>query len=163
MQLRSNWTAAEKCGVYNITKPQRLKCTLFGHLFSLKKNCIQLLHSLVAQAYHITNDEPIYFWTFMTRIVQGLGYDAPHIYLPYLLVYFIAFLLMVVSKLLSPLTTLNPTLTPMKVALAGTHHFYLCDRAKRDMGYKPIVSLDEGIERTVTFFGYLKSGADGDK
>lgn len=33
----------------------------------------------------------------------------------------------------------------MKVALAVTHHYYNCDKAKRLLRYKPLVSMREGI------------------
>ncbi|KAK7460730.1 hypothetical protein BaRGS_00038845, partial [Batillaria attramentaria] len=132
-----------------------------GHILASQK--LGKDSPVCGKAYHITNDDPIFFWTFMTRLVTGLGYDGPRYHLPYLLVYFIAVLLMLLSKLISPIVKFNPTFTPMKVALAGTHHFYSCERAKRDMGYKPVVSLDDGIRRTVEFFDYLKKGGDGDK
>lgn len=115
------------------------------------------------QAYNITNDEPVYFWSFLTDLVTKLGYDPPRYHLSYLLVYFIAVLLMLLSKLIHPVIKFEPTFTPMKVALAGTHHFYLCDRAKNDMGYKPLVSLDEGIKKTIEAFDHLKKGGHGDK
>ena len=47
----------------------------------------------------------------------------------------------------------------MRVALAGTHHYYSCDRAKEDLGYKPVVGLKEGIERTVQSYPHLRQGA----
>nr|KAG5686541.1 hypothetical protein BaRGS_001542 [Batillaria attramentaria] len=106
-----------------------------GHILASQK--LGKDSPVCGKAYHITNDDPIFFWTFMTRLVTGLGYDGPRYHLPYLLVYFIAVLLMLISKLISPIVKFNPTFTPMKVALAGTHHFYSCERAKRDMGYKP--------------------------
>ena len=52
---------------------------------------------------------------------------------------------------------IQPTFTPLKVALAGTHHYYSCARAKKDMGYKPLVSMDEAIERTLTSFQHLRN------
>lgn len=131
-----------------------------GHILAAEK--LGKGSSVCGKAYHITNDEPIFFWSFMTRLVTGLGYDAPLYNLPYLLVYFIACVLMIISKIVSPLVSFNPTFTPMKVALAGTHHFYSCEQAKKDMAYKPIVSLDEGIQRTVAFFSYLKKGGERD-
>ena len=35
------------------------------------------------QAFHITNDEPIPFWTFLSRILTGLNYEAPKYHIPY--------------------------------------------------------------------------------
>ncbi|ESO89403.1 hypothetical protein LOTGIDRAFT_125131, partial [Lottia gigantea] len=111
------------------------------------------------KAYHITNDEPIYFWTFMTKLLTSFGYDAPKYNLPYSLVYFIALLLQFVCWILSPLVEIKPTFTPMKVALAGTHHYYDCSRAKRDLKYKPLVSLDDAIERAVKSYPEMRKDA----
>ncbi|TMS17050.1 Sterol-4-alpha-carboxylate 3-dehydrogenase, decarboxylating [Larimichthys crocea] len=109
--------------------------------------------------YHITNDEPIRFWDFMSEVLVGLGYAAPRYHLPYTLVYTLALLLWLLALILRPLMSFKPTFTPMRVALAGTHHYYSCDRAKQDLGYKPVVSLKEGIARTVQSYPHLKQGA----
>lgn len=108
------------------------------------------------QAYNITNDEPIYFWTFMTQILVGLGYAAPKFHLPYWLIYFIAVILSWLVALVRPVVTLRPTFTPMTVALAGTHHYYSCQRAKDDMQYQPQVPLHTAIAETVESFSHLR-------
>lgn len=92
----------------------------------------------------------------MSRILTGLNYDAPKYYIPYGLAYYLALFLALVLWLLSPLVTIKPTFTPMRVALAGTFHYYSCERAKRDMGYKPVVSLDEAIDRTLQSYPHLR-------
>nr|XP_042714698.1 sterol-4-alpha-carboxylate 3-dehydrogenase, decarboxylating isoform X3 [Chrysemys picta bellii] len=111
---------------------------------------------LCGKAFHITNDEPVPFWSFMSRILTGLNYDAPKYQIPYWVAYYLALLLSLVLLLLSPLITIKPTFTPMRVALAGTFHYYSCKRAKRDMGYKPVVSLDEAVERTIQSYSHLR-------
>lgn len=114
---------------------------------------------LCGKPYHITNDEPIRFWDFMSEVLVGLGYAAPRYHLPYMLVYGLALLLWVVALVLGPLVSFKPTFTPMRVALAGTHHYYSCERAKRDMGYRPPVGLTEAIARTVASYPHLRHGA----
>jgi len=109
------------------------------------------------KAYHITNDEPIFFWAFMSRLLTGLDYPAPRVRLPYTLVYVIALLLQLVTWLVSPMVALKPTLTPMKVALAGTDHFYNCMRAKRDLGYRPVFTLDQGLRLTISAYPHLRN------
>lgn len=121
-------------------------------------HCISSCDLFILQAYHITNDEPVRFWDFMSQVLVGLGYDAPRYHLPYQLVYGIALLLWLVAMLLRPLVRIKPTFTPMRVALAGTHHYYSCARAKEDMGYRPPVSLKEGITRTVESYPHLRKG-----
>ncbi|XP_078810442.1 sterol-4-alpha-carboxylate 3-dehydrogenase, decarboxylating isoform X2 [Oryzias latipes] len=114
---------------------------------------------ICGKAYHITNDEPIPFWDFMSEVLVGLGYAAPRFHLPYRLVYGLALLLWLLSVLLRPFVAFKPTFTPMRVALAGTFHYYSCQRAKEHLGYKPVVSLKEGIACTVQSYPHLKSGA----
>ncbi|XP_062331980.1 sterol-4-alpha-carboxylate 3-dehydrogenase, decarboxylating [Osmerus eperlanus] len=115
--------------------------------------------TLCGKAYHITNDEPVRFWDFMSEVLVGLGYAAPQYHLPYWLVYGLALLLWLFSLLIHPLLAFKPTFTPMRVALAGTHHYYSCVRAKQDMGYQPLVGLKEGIARTVASYPHLRNGA----
>lgn len=114
---------------------------------------------LALQAYFITNDAPLPFWDFISRVVTGLGYQAPRYHLPYWLVYFIASVLQLVCWVLSPLTTITPTFSPMRVALAGTHHYYSCDRAKKDFGFQPVVEFDEALDRTLKHFSFLKKSS----
>uniref|UniRef100_A0A8C9L9I6 NAD(P) dependent steroid dehydrogenase-like n=1 Tax=Pavo cristatus TaxID=9049 RepID=A0A8C9L9I6_PAVCR len=125
-----------------------------GHILAAEH--LQKDSPVCGKAFHITNDEPIPFWAFMSRILTGLNYDAPKYYIPYWLAYYLALFLSLVLWLLSPLITIKPTFTPMRVALAGTFHYYSCERAKRDMGYKPVVSLDEAIDRTLQSYPHLR-------
>ena len=92
----------------------------------------------------------------MTKVLTGLGYPAPKYNLPFWLVYFIALVLQLAAFLLQPLVTIKPTFTPMRVALAGTHHYYSCERAKRDYGYKPLVPFEEAVRKSLEHFSYLK-------
>ncbi|XP_061212678.1 sterol-4-alpha-carboxylate 3-dehydrogenase, decarboxylating isoform X1 [Neopsephotus bourkii] len=125
-----------------------------GHILAAEN--LQKGSPLCGKAFHITNDEPIPFWAFMSRILTGLNYDAPKYHIPYWLAYYLALVLSLLLWLLSPLVTIKATFTPMRVALAGTFHYYSCDRAKRAMGYTPVVSLDEAIERTVQSYPHLR-------
>lgn len=95
----------------------------------------------------------------MSQILVGLGYSAPQYHLPYMLVYGIALLLWLIAFILRPLVQIKLTFTPMRVALAGTHHYYSCARAKQDMGYQPVVPLKEAIARTVDSYPHLRKGA----
>ncbi|XP_037367701.1 sterol-4-alpha-carboxylate 3-dehydrogenase, decarboxylating [Talpa occidentalis] len=112
--------------------------------------------SLGGKAFHITNDDPIPFWTFLSCILRGLNYEAPKYYIPYWLAYYLAFLLSLLVAVLSPLIRLQPTFTPMRVALAGTFHYYSCERAKQAMGYRPLVTMDDAVARTVQSFRHLR-------
>lgn len=128
-----------------------------GHILAAER--LRSDSPICGKPYHITNDEPVRFWDFMSEVLVGLGYAAPRYHLPYALVYGLALLLWLLSLILRPLIRFKPTFTPMRVALAGTHHYYSCERAKEDLAYKPVVSLKEGIERTVKSYPHLRHGA----
>ena len=93
----------------------------------------------------------------MSRVLVSLDYPAPKYHMPYILIYYMAMLFQIIAYLLSPLITIKSTFSPMRVALAGTYHYYSCERAKKDMGYKPVVSLSEAIQRTTEHFSYLRN------
>jgi len=127
-----------------------------GHILAAEALCSG--KPVNGKAYHITNDEPIYFWAFLAKIITGLGYDAPKYHLPFSLIFVLAVILNFICIAIRPLIDIRPTFTPMTVCLAGTHHYYSCERAKKDMGYKPLVSLEKGIANTLATFEYLKKG-----
>ena len=106
----------------------------------------------------MTNDEPVQFWVFTGTVLEQMGYTAPTAHLPYWLILFVAYflhylhlcLLQPISQALSLQGSLKqPFLTPFKVSLAATHHYYNCQKAKRDLGYRPLVSVKQGIDITI--------------
>ncbi|KAM7225324.1 hypothetical protein CapIbe_023301 [Capra ibex] len=112
--------------------------------------------ALGGKAFHITNDEPIPFWTFLSRILTGLNYEAPTYHIPYWLAYYLALLVSLLVMVISPVIQLQPTFTPMRVALAGTFHYYSCEKAKKLMGYRPLVTMDDAVDKTVRSFHHLR-------
>lgn len=125
-----------------------------GHILAAES--LRLRPVIGGKAYNITNDEPIEFWTFMTRMIVGLGYPAPKYHIPFWIIYLIALILQAFVTILRPLRTIRPTFTPMTVTLAGTHHFYSCESAKKELGYSPVVGLDDAIEITLASFSELR-------
>ena len=107
--------------------------------------------------YNVTNASPILFWEFMSRVLRGLHYPAPTRSLPYKFVYFIAWITQLFCWVLSPFKKITPTLTPFKVALAGTSHYYSCTKAKFEIGYIPIYTMDEAIRLSLREFQHLRN------
>lgn len=98
------------------------------------------------QAYYITNDEPVRFWDFMATMLHGMGWPEPSVRLPFSLLLTMSYMVAALVSLLGAVgIKINATFTPSRVKLAGTHHWYKCDAAKRDLGYKPHWTLAEGV------------------
>eukprot|EP01135_Chromosphaera_perkinsii_P002719 Nk52_evm87s226 gene=Nk52_evmTU87s226 len=112
------------------------------------------------QAFHITNDDPMPFWDFMSLILVSFGYPAPSIKVPYLLIYYIALLVEFCLWVFSPIVSIRPTFTPMRVALAATHHYYNCTKAKKLLNYKPLFTVKEGVAECLKFYTNLHRKED---
>lgn len=112
---------------------------------------------LAGKPYFVTNAEPRTFWGFMGDVCQGMGYDRPHIKLPFALVYFIALVLqMVVVPLLRLVgRDMQSDFTPARIKITAVNRTFSCAAARRDFGYKPKVSVDEGLKRTMQHFEHL--------
>ena len=136
---------------YNIISGRGLQCRDPG-----MEGSTSLCIYFFVQAYFVTNDAPLPFWEFISHVLTGLGYKSPTCHLPYGLVYYIAMFVQLLCTLVSPLVTINSTFTPVRVALAGTHHYFSCERAKRDFGFKPVVDFDVAVTRTLEYFSFLK-------
>ncbi|KAJ8440120.1 hypothetical protein Cgig2_003445 [Carnegiea gigantea] len=109
------------------------------------------------QAYFITNMEPIKFWEFMSLILEGLGYERPRIKIPAVLMMPIAHLVEFMYKLFASYGMKVPQLTPSRIRLLSCNRTFNCSKAKDRLGYTPIVSLQEGIERTIESYSHLRA------
>lgn len=109
------------------------------------------------QAYFITNMEPIKFWEFMSLILEGLGYERPRIKIPAVLMMPIALLVEFMYKLFASYGMKVPQLTPSRIRLLSCNRTFNGSKAKDRLGYTPIVSLQEGIERTIESYSHLRA------
>ncbi|KAL1337689.1 hypothetical protein HN51_032391 [Arachis hypogaea] len=109
------------------------------------------------EAYFITNMEPIKFWEFMSLILEGLGYERPRIKIPAFVLMPIALLVEYTYKLLGPYGMKVPQLTPSRVRLLSCNRTFDCSKAKERLGYEPIVTLKEGLRRTIDSFSHLRA------
>lgn len=115
--------------------------------------------------YFITNGDPRPFWGFMGDLLEGLGYDRPHIKLPFLPLFIIASLVAWVVGLLRLVGVSIPPsdFTPARLRIAAATRRLSCKAAGRDFGYVPskLVSVDEGLKRTVAFFPHMRADGGG--
>ncbi|XP_073050960.1 3beta-hydroxysteroid-dehydrogenase/decarboxylase-like [Primulina eburnea] len=111
------------------------------------------------QAYFITNMEPIKFWEFMSLLLEGLGYERPKIKIPAAVMMPIAKLVEFIYKLLAPYGMKVPQLTPSRIRLLSRSRTFDCSMANDRIGYTPIVTLQEGLRRTIESYPHLRADA----
>ncbi|MEE2733435.1 MAG: NAD-dependent epimerase/dehydratase family protein [Pseudomonadota bacterium] len=101
------------------------------------------------QAYFITNGEPVAFFDFIEKVLLQLGYPAITGKVPYWLAYSVAAIAEGIDTLKGGTLNAENGLTRFSVRYMVTHHYFSIDKALRDFGWKPKVSLEEGIRLTV--------------
>jgi len=107
------------------------------------------LNSIAAgQAYFITNGEPMPFWDFIRKVAARLGFPPVKYTAPKSLVYAIAAVKEGIDTLKGGTLNAEDGLTRFAIRYMCTHHYFSIEKARRELGYDPAVSVEEGIERT---------------
>ncbi|MBW2190262.1 MAG: NAD(P)H steroid dehydrogenase [Deltaproteobacteria bacterium] len=107
------------------------------------------LNSVAAgQAYFITNGEPMPFWDFIRKVAARLGFPPIKYRAPKSLVYVIAAVVEGIDTLKGGTLNAEDGLTRFAIRYMCTHHYFSIEKARRELGYNPSVTVDEGIELT---------------
>jgi nucleoside-diphosphate-sugar epimerase len=104
----------------------------------------------VGQAYNITTDQPLTQQEVLGTIAQELGVAPPRLHAPYHALYAAA----VAAEQATRLTRSRrqPLVTRLGVTLFGTDNRQAIDKARRELGYAPRVSLREGVRRAAAWY-----------
>jgi 2-alkyl-3-oxoalkanoate reductase len=100
---------------------------------------------IAGKAYFITQGEPVPLWDFVNRILHVAGLDPVTRSVPAGLAYAVGWLLEMVYALFR--RDSEPPLTRFVARELATAHWFDIRAARRDLGYEPKVSLDEGLHR----------------
>ncbi|ODV98093.1 hypothetical protein PACTADRAFT_47915 [Pachysolen tannophilus NRRL Y-2460] len=96
--------------------------------------------------FFITNDSPTYFWTLARTVWKADGHiDKFNIVLSRPVAIVVGHLSQFFSKLLGK----EPGLTPFRVKVVCAYRYHNIEKAKRILGYKPQVDLEQGIKYTL--------------
>ncbi|MCB9030598.1 MAG: NAD-dependent epimerase/dehydratase family protein [Deltaproteobacteria bacterium] len=98
------------------------------------------------KAYFVSQGEPTKMWEWINKVLSLNGLSPVKKSVPYSIAMLLSSAIEFFSKVM-PLK-LKPTLTPFLVSQMSCDHYFSIERAKRDLGYKPTISIDEGLEKT---------------
>ncbi|GAA6036709.1 hypothetical protein JCM8097_003440 [Rhodosporidiobolus ruineniae] len=104
---------------------------------------------IAGQAYFITNGEPIPFWDF--PLALWAEYNG-HAVSAWAIPAFIGLAIAGLAESVMGLLGKTPNMTRGKVVYSTVNRYYNVEKARRVLGYEPIVGMEEGIKRAVAWY-----------
>lgn len=111
------------------------------------------------EAFFITNDSPLYFWDF-ARMVWSTAGDTTQPSQVWVIDKDIGLVIASLIGWIFWLLGRKPNLTRKAVNYSSMTRYYNIDKAKRILGYKPLVGMEEAIVRSVKSFRDSKGGGE---
>lgn len=107
---------------------------------------------VAGQVFFITNGEPTYFWDFARAVWRHLdnyfpGHRKPRN--PIVLSKSIGLGAATGAEYFAWMTGKEPTFTRFKVSFSCATRWHNIEKARRVLGYEPIVGLEEGVKRMI--------------
>ena len=114
----------------------------------------------VGQAFNITNDQPLSQQEFMEATAAEVGGKPPRVHLPYRLLNTAAYAIEHIAR--AARLRRQPPVTQLGVKLFGTDNRHAVDKARRELGYSPRVTIREGIRLSASWYssGTVAPNAD---
>ncbi len=101
--------------------------------------------TVAGKAYFISQGEPIPLWDLVNRILLAAGIDPVTRSIPAGLAYTAGWIFELIYAIFQPRE--EPPLTRFVARELTTAHWFDISAARRDLGYEPKISLEEGLER----------------
>lgn len=104
----------------------------------------------VGHAYNLSCGESMTQEGYLRAIAQAIGAPPPRIHVPYSLLYSAAYAFERAALVTG--SHRAPPATPFGVAFLGLNSRHSNEKARRDLGFEPRVSLAEGVRRTAQWY-----------
>ncbi|PVD38792.1 hypothetical protein C0Q70_01415 [Pomacea canaliculata] len=115
---------------------------VLGHMLAASGLTQEKEFIAAGQAYFLSDSKPVNSFEFFRPLIEGLGYKYPRINLPLGLIFYFALLTEMVHWLVRRFYNFQPILTRAEVYKTGVTHYFSTQKAKRELGYVPIVQND---------------------
>lgn len=128
----------------------RMDVTYVGNVVHAIALCLQADAQYIGEKYNITNGEVVQFKALLTETFARMGRPFKPLALPYPLVFQLAGVLeWTHAKFLH---YKEPTLTKYSVSVLAKSQTLNIEKARRELGYEPIYTVQQGIERYVKWY-----------
>ena len=97
------------------------------------------------EAYFMSDETPINAGQFSIELVKNMGLETRLVRVPDPVARAMG---VAMERIYQALGVAKPLFTEANVKLCDIDHYFSIDKAKRDLGYKPLVDTEEGLRRT---------------
>lgn len=119
-----------------------------AHLLAAEK--LDFGSEVAGNAYFISQDEPVNVWDFINTLLESLNIPAVKIKIPLWLARIAGGIMELIYKIF-PLDG-EPPFTRFLASELAMSHFYNISNAKNDFGYIPKYTMEEALEKTLSFY-----------
>ena len=105
--------------------------------------------NVAGKAYFVSDDEPVFLWAWINSLLRRLGMPEITRKISYNNAMRLGNLLEEVYSFLGIKS--EPPMTRFLATQLATSHYFNISNAKKDFGYRPLVSQKEGINRLIRF------------
>ena len=110
-------------------------------------------HTTGGQAYFITDDTPVAnTFHFMEHFLQARGFTLTPYRIPYSIVYTLMFLSESFLRLVAPIYKYNVDTALCSIIYINTTYTFNRKKAERMLGYKPLYSWQESLEKSLDYY-----------
>lgn len=96
------------------------------------------------KAYFVGQERPVVLWDFINQILHHAGLDPIDQYVGFRTAYIVGAILEMSFKFLG-IKSPEPPMTRFVALQLAKHHYFSHGAAKKDLGYYPIVTIEEGL------------------
>jgi len=134
----------------NVTDFTFVDNVVHAHMLAAEKLCPSA--ACAGQAYFITNGEPRRFWDVVNTLLQETGGAGPRSTTSFATAYAFALIMEWLRWLLGRFHSFRPTISRHTLCLMTLNYWFNHSKATRDLGYRPVVSLANGLTRCIQYF-----------
>ncbi|KAA8531429.1 hypothetical protein F0562_006218 [Nyssa sinensis] len=153
-KAKSGWVKFIIGSAKNMSDFTYVENVVHAHICAEEALCSRMV-SVSGKAFFITNLEPVKFCEFVSLILEGLGYQRPMIKLPACVVWYIVSLAKWMCAKMDSRIFNSSGYVHNIVQLASCTRTFNCSAAQKDIGYSPVVSLEEGVALTIESFSHV--------
>jgi nucleoside-diphosphate-sugar epimerase len=103
----------------------------------------------VGRVYNLSNDQPLTQKEIWSAIGQEIGVEMPRLHVPYSLLYALA---VVAERAVLSDRRRQPLVTRLGIKMFGTENRHSIDKARRELGYRPRISIREGVHLAACWY-----------